>query len=285
MKLPIKSFLIATFSVLFCLATAWMYLKSKANTQLPPRPVRTTFFESSEKFMVVRVATEMSPDEIKKLSPETVVWVDTQVSKDGEVIVLAQHELTNPNYNPTSSDRTPDVQLAKLPVRYMNWTDVEKIQPTAKRLEQLFDDQHARRWVINVVDYSPGFDQIFSDFISKKNAGERIILQSEQDGPLSDLRKLQPMWLYGTSRAQIVQTLWLTTLGLEALAPLKGDVLITQLHASRINQNAVLATPDLIVEAKRRSMKVLIGPALRDEFEEIRKLGVDGVITPESQQF
>jgi glycerophosphoryl diester phosphodiesterase len=120
---------------------------------------------------------------------------------------------------------------------------------------------------------------VFSELITKLKAEDRIIFHSEQDGPLSDLRKLQPMWLYGTSRAQVVQTLFLSTIGLEGNAPLKGDVLITRYRADESNQGAALFTEKLFAEAKRRSMKVLVGPVSKSEADELIQLGVDGIIT------
>lgn len=285
MKSALRSFTIATVLVLMGFGFTWLYLKSKSANQIPKQPLATTFFDGTDKFLVFAQIANLSADDLKALNPKVQYWVDTQITRDAKAVILTERELPNPNYNPQSTDRTPETQMKSLSVRYLNWADVQKSKPEARLLEELLLENPTKRFVINVVDYSPGADVALSDLISKLKFDERIILQSEQEGLLADLRKLEPMWLYGTSRAQIVQTLWLITIGLEGVSPLKGDVLITSYRAGEINQKALLLTPDLLTEARRRSMKVLVGPVTKLEADELLQLGVDGVITTQPQEF
>lgn len=285
MKSALRSLAIATLIVLMCVSLAWLYLKSKATTEAPKKPVTTAFFDGADKVILFARITDLPATELKSLNPKFGYWIDTQITKDGKSVVVAERELPNPNYNPASPNRSVETQLKNLSIRYLNWTDVLKSKPEARLLEDLINFDSTRRFILNVVDYAPGADVILSEFVSKLKADDRIILHCEQDGLLSDLRKIEPMWLYGTSRAQVVQTLWLTTLGLEGISPLKGDVLITQYRAGETNQKALLLTPELISEAHRRSMKVLVGPVTKLEADELLELGVDGVITTEPQEF
>lgn len=285
MKSALRSLAIATLVVLMCLGVAWLYLKSKAASQAPKQPVTTTYFDGADKVMLFARITDLSSTDLKSLNPKFGYWVDTQITKDGKTVVVAERELPNPNYNPESAVRSVETQLKNLSIRYLNWTDVLKSKPEARLLEDLINADSTRRFIISVVDYAPGADVILSELISKLKADERIILHCEQDGLLSDLRKIEPMWVYGTSRAQVVQTLWLSTIGLQGISPLKGDVLITQYRAGETNQKALLLTPELLAEARRRSMKVLVGPVTKLESDELLELGVDGVITTEPQEF
>jgi hypothetical protein len=278
MKTAIKYFLISTFLVLLGLGMAWIYLRSKGDTNPLPSPLESQFFKDQSDFIIVQDVTSRSFEEISVLPNSQILWVDVQVTRDQKVVITKAREIRNPNFNPQSPDRSPDIKLEKLPVRYLNWSDLEKASEKTILLEKLLQSLPSHRWIVNVVDYTPNGDKVFSDLISSTQADEKIIFQSEQNGPLTDLRKLEPMWLYGTSRAQIVQTIWLATIGLQKLAPLKGDVLITPLHAGAENQHASLVNEDVIAEARRRSMKVLIGPVSSEHLENVKKFNVDGAI-------
>lgn len=268
------------------LGLTWLYLKSKAANQTPTKPLPTSFFANQDqKLLIFARITDLAADELRSLNPNFGYWVDTQVTRDEKVVVLSGREIINPNYNPESADRSPETKLKTLSVRYLNWSDVQKSRPEARLLEEILTENASQRFIINIAEYSPGSDKILSELISNLKADERIILHSEQGGPLTDLRKLKPMWLYGTSRAQVVQTLWLITLGLEGIAPLKGDVLITPYRAGETNQKTLLLTPELVAEARRRSMKVLVGPVTKSEAQEAIQLGVDGIITTEPKEF
>lgn len=285
MKSALQSLALVTVGVLVCVGIAWLYMKSKASNQAPHKPLPNSFFTDSAAPLSIVSVSNLSPEALLKLAPEVVIWADIQITKDGKVVVLTPKELENPNFNLASPDRSPETKMKTLGVRYLTLIDVQKVKPETRLLVDLLKEQTARRFVLNVVDYAPGADTVFSNAVSEAKADQRIIFHSEHEGPLSDLRKLEPMWLFGTSRAQVVQTLFLTTLGLEGMAPLKGDVLITQLHAEGRNQNSLLLTPELLAEARRRSMKVLVGPVHKSEAEEARKLGVDGVISSDASEF
>lgn len=278
MNSALRSFLFATIAILLCLGLAWMFLKSRAVTEGPSKPFTNSFFKADEKFITVVDATDLDQKSVEKLPTTTIVWVDVQVTRDKNVVVSSKHDFANPNFNENEKNKTPETGLKSLTARYLNWFDLQKANPDVRLFNDFLSNKD-RRFVINVVDYAPGADVVLSDFVTNLKLDERIILQSELDGMLSDLRKLKPMWLYGTSRAQIVQTLWLAGLGLQELSPLKGDVLISPLYTQDTNQKTLLITPDLVNEAHRRSMKVLIGPASQDEVSEIKKLNVDGVVT------
>lgn len=284
MTSAIRSFLVTSVLVLFCCFIAWFYLKSRTITETPHKPLSTHYFDGLPEFLTALDVTNLKPSKIRDLSPKIIFWIDAQVTSDKKVVVSDDHELPNPNYNASSTDLSPDVKLKQIQIRHLSWADVHRSQPSTRLAEDVFTSDPKRKFIVNVFDYPENADVVFSDLISNLHVDDRIIFYSEEEGPLSDLRKIKPMWLYGTSRAQVVQALWLKSLGLIGLAPLKGDVMISPLTATDGNQTATLVNSDLVAEAHRRSMKVLIGPAPHDEIAHIQSLKADGAIIKDFDQ-
>ncbi len=162
MKSAVRNLIVVTVIVLICCGIAWLYVKSKASSQQLRKPLPTSFFNSSDKFLVFVPVSRLSNADLKSLNPKVGFWIDSQVTKDEKVVVVSERELPNPNYNPDSPDRSPETKLKNLSVRYLNWSDVQKLKPEARLLDDLINADSSRRLIINAVEYSPGTDTVVS---------------------------------------------------------------------------------------------------------------------------
>lgn len=251
MKSAFKSFFVVTISVFICLVFGWNYLRhygySKTLQYPPPHPFLT---EAPPKPWVIAYQGDLSKgpknslvalDAAAALGPEVILWIDLMPTLQGEIWLNS------------NSDDGSQIQLGELLERY----------PT-------------RKMILNIQNYTPGLDKTLAVIINQKRAGNRILIQSDEDGLLRDLREQNPAWLFGTSQAQVTLLKMLSSLGLESLTPFKGDVYITPSHF----RNTLLINNPMINEVHRRKMNFIAGPVnKKEEVLDLIDRGVDGIMT------
>jgi glycerophosphoryl diester phosphodiesterase len=293
MKDALKSFALVTFAVLFCLLLVWFYLRTNARA-VAPKPAHdhpfVTGHPADGSIWLIADAggaaerpanTFIAFDFAASLDPNLILWADVRPTRDGVLVLMREQELASTTNGKGWVGYTDYKDLENLDAAY-NWKDSSgafayrgqgaKI-PTLKELLARYPE---RRFILNFRDYKPGLDTKIADAIDEAKAGNRVLIQSEQNGLLKDLREKKPEWLFGTSYAQITQLMLLLPLGLEAYAPIKGDVFVSEIARS----GRTLVSDDVIQEMHRRHIKVIVGPVNNtDEALKLRDQGVDGLIT------
>lgn len=247
MNPSLRSLLFTTFITLFGLSAAWIYLYQKGLAK-PITPLQHKFFTPAipdgQRLLIAHGGdpTVAPANSLAALSaaatidPRIVLWADVEMSADGQIVLSPGKELLG------------------------------------DALEQI----PQQRFVLNVLNYRPGLDTALSKVIENANASERILIQSETDGLLKDLRTLHPMWLFGSSRAQLTQLRMLLTIGLGPITPLRADVYVSVNFRDR----PPLMDESLITEIHRRRMKAIVGPAAnRATRDRWIALGIDGLIS------
>ena len=262
------------------LGSAWIYLRQKGYTE-PISPVRSPFFDKfgNEEFFVIAYGGNSKSlpansvaafEAAASLHPKLILWVDVVMTSDEQVIASTERAITTEKGSTLVSMQ----KLGDLPAL----ANGEK-HPLLKTLLEKFP---SHRFIINVRDYRPGLDGKLASVVESVAADERVLLQSDQDGILRDMRSLRPQWIFGTSQAQITQLLMLVPFGLESVAPLKGDVYISE--ATR--GESTLINEAVVSELHRRGRKVFAGPiSPKDNVHELQKLGVDGIISGDPEAF
>lgn len=292
MKNALKSFFGITVLVLIGSCLTWFYLKGRALSQAIQPPPSHPFLTRQPTHLPFWIAYQGSSadlppntfaafDAAAAIDPHLILWVDVRFTKDGTLVAFSEQDLASTT-NGTGW------------VSYTGIGEVETLDAGAKfrsaagdfpfrgkglripKLKDVLERYPGRRLVLNFRDYRPGIDDRIITLIDEAKAGDRVLIQSEQDGILKDLREKRPLWLFGTSQARVTQLRMLTALGLEAMAPLKGDVYVSEV---RRGGNELL-DDSVITEIHRRRMKILVGPVDdRAEAEALLARGVDGIIT------
>jgi glycerophosphoryl diester phosphodiesterase len=288
MKSVLQSLLIVSLILVFVVLLSLLYLKIQdSSTQF--HPLESPFFSASEKplhskFKIFRVAsppidpkdlfnepqTRQAFDPVETLDPQTIVWVDVQFTKDHIVVAKRIKEFRMPRLQ--NEPPGPPVVWT----RYLDLAKIQQIAPQTLTLQNLFDRFPQRRWILNIVDYSPDADLAITKEVNDGKAGDRVVITSEQDRSLADIRKIQPMWLYGSSRAQITQLLFMNTLHLDALANIRADLYITALKFGERS----LVDADVVSVIHRRGLRIFVGPVESEaELESLKSIGPDGLIS------
>lgn len=271
----VRILVLVTFALIIGLGGTWLYLRNKGLSD-PISPVRHTFFSRGERvYLIADPALNSDPialpalEQAAKIHPMMILWIDVQLTNDDQLVVLKLRDLVVPEKGSRLvglSDFSELQQIVGQPV--LKLVDVLKAFPT-------------NRFVLNIRDYRPGLDGKLAQTIDELQAGDRVLIQSDQDGILRDLRALRPTWLFGTSQAQITQLLMLLPFGLESVAPMKGDVYVSTSSRGRPNP----LTKAVGLEMRRRGRVIFVGPVENIvEARQLRALGADGFISanPES---
>lgn len=152
------------------------------------------------------------------------------------------------------------------------WTDAELAQrgsPLNEVLGRLAD----RRLILNILSNAENIDLQISDLIGKSGEG-RILIQSDYDVVMSSIKRLQPLWLFGSSQADRVRFRSFQSMWILPATPFKGDVYIGPFQQKNVN----ILSPEVAAEVKRRGKRLIAGPlATKEEIDLALGLGADGV--------
>ncbi len=272
---------------------AWFHLREKGRSQHVQPPLHHAFFASrpKETFTIIamggdaRFAPKNSLESVGQaagIHPNIVIWIDVQATSDAEVVLFGDKTLPTANdVKHVGLSSYEELSQINIGADFTLPSGVKPYQNQPIRIPKLTDAlKHApgHRFILNVVEYRPGFDVALAKAINDAKAGDRVLIQSDLDGVLKDMRTLQAMWLYGTSRAQGTQLKLLLTLGLGGLAPIKGDTYISVAREER----GEIVSEDIVGEIHRRGLRAFVGPVdTKAKLEDMRAMGVDGIVTRE----
>ena len=254
MSTAIRNFLMVTVGLLFFTVTVWVILRLSAQSQPIAPPLKHAFLNGLPKNIVAYhpagSGSELERlEQAAKISEDVIVWIDTRAKRDGTMVVA----------------RSDD--------------EAEK---SATLLEDALKKFPRNRLIVNFRGNREGMIQAVAKSLDDAHAGDRTLIQSPEDGFLKSLREGKPEWLYGTSAAALTKFVMLSSVGLESLAPLKGDVIVIEANAKEHTLERM--SESLINEAHRRSMKIYAGPAASNEQALAMWNGnIDGILTEHPQ--
>lgn len=203
-------------------------------------------------------------DRLSEKFPEVVIWIDIHQSKD-DVFVL--HDSDYLGGKAANETKVGDHIWLK--------TFEELSALGLKGLSQTLDRYPNTHFALNVLSNKEKVDEKLSLLLKEKNAENRVILVSPFDIILKSTRTQSPLLMFGSGPAEQTILLMLSTLGLEALAPMKGDLFIST--DPRVTKHI---SQDLIKEIHRRKKLAISGMVhTPQQREEMKQLGFDGVLT------
>ncbi len=181
------------------------------------------------------------------LPADVVIWLDVRIRLDGTLVAAGD-------------DR--DIP------------DAPELKDVVAKLAQ----QNSRRLIINLRGNRAGAHEALAKIIEDTKVGDRVLIQSPEDGFLKDIREARPLWLYGTSLPQVTRMILFSSMGLVSLAQLRGDVLVIEASPKEHLLNRI--TDDMIAEAHRRKLKIYAGPVTSTEQAlQLWSRGIDSVFT------
>ena len=234
------------------------------------------FLEPAKPWQVVRVFDLIEAEVLVKKKKDVIFWLDLAKTQDDKFLVIdsarpidLSPELMKTTYH---GDKTYFYDLSVLRIAY----DKEFL------LENFLERFPTTRMILNVRDNAVAIHTSLANLINLHKASSRVLFQSDTEIVLKTIKGLQPLWLFGTSRSDIMRLLNFNSIGLIPTCPFVGDVFITPL---KIRHRSVINI-DVLAEVIRRKKTVFLGP-LENEAEVLDAHGLkpDGFIYANSQLF
>ena len=294
---------LVTFAALLCALIAW-FLVRRNGLQRPLLEASTHPFlkdlkigsggvsgSVSGRANIYRIAyrgikefpenTLLGFDEAVAVNADAVLWADVRPSADNELFLYRDIELSKLTEGHGWIGYTPASEIRKLNAGF-KYKDKDGANPFLQKkvsiptLAEFLSRYPKRRLILNFCDNRPGLQEKIIDVVDRFHAGDRVLIQSDQEGLLKDLREKKPEWLFGSSLIRSTQLRMLASVGLASVAPLKGDVYVTEVQVSGNN----MLTEPMLKELLRRKLVVFAGPV--NDQPQARKLiqsGVSGLMT------
>lgn len=222
-------------------------------------------------YVAVRVDNAEEAQSARALLSNVIFWLDLRLTADGEFLIL------NPEVVPQAltlealgADKWKGPHL----YRYSE-AELRLVFPQAVRLKDFLAAFPEQRAILNVIDNTDDVHTKLIELVGPFKPDERFLFQSDTDIILKSLKEKKPLWLYGSSRSDLMKILTFESIGLEAASPFRGDVFISPLRI--MGREAF--NEGVLREIRRRHKDIFIGPLFSaDEFEKAQHLMPEGFV-------
>jgi glycerophosphoryl diester phosphodiesterase len=290
----VRNFIGISVFVLIGVGTTWIYLRGHALSQgAKPQfdhPVLAKLSGGKPRAIAYQGSslefpgnTMLAFEKAAAVDPDLIFWIDVRPSMDGTLIAFEGRDLSQSTDLKGWTAYTHDSEIEKADAGYKFTLDHGKTFPFRGQglkiptLEAVLKAFPTHSFILNFRDYKEGMDHRIIQMIDELGAGNRILITSEEDGILRDLRVQKPSWVFGTSQAQGTRLLMFSSIGLEAAIPLRGDIFVSLATDA---PKRIHIDETILNEVHRRGLKAIAGPF--DDFPSVSKdpavSHVDGVL-------
>lgn len=219
----------------------------------------------------VKVQTLEDAKAAKALLSSVIYWLDVRLTADGQFLIL-DPEVVRTGLTPEALG----AEKWKGPNFYRySENELRLIFPATLRLKDFLSDFPDQRMILNVIDNTESVHTKLIELVEPFKADRRFLFQSDTDIILKSLKDQKPLWLYGSSRSDLMKILTFESIGMEAASPFRGDVFISPFLI--MNRDAF--NEGVLREIHRRHKDIFIGPLVSaNEFEKARALNPEGFI-------
>lgn len=234
------------------------------------------FLEPAKPWAAVRVFDLKTAETMVQKKKDVIFWLDLVKTQDHQFLVV------NPDRR---IDLTPELMKEAYHGNKTYFYDLQvlrKVYDQELSLNEFLEKFPTTRMILNIRDNAMAVHTTLADLINKENASPRVLIQSDIELVLKTIKELQPLWLYGTSRSDIMRLLNFESIGLLPTCSFVGDVFIAPF---KIHRRAAFNV-GVLEEARRRKKTIFLGP-LENEAEvlDAHSLNPDGFIYANSELF
>lgn len=236
------------------------------------------FFSGPTPMIIVKTDTLPGAQEILKLRPDAVIWLDVRFSREKVPFVLPasrDKEFLEMKHQEQEKNPTTPIMIGSKLSEYP-WEQINEFYKTTPALKEFYEQLPQTRFVLNIVDNVADAHTALVDAISNLKPNERTLIQSEALIIMTSIKDLKPEWVYGTSTPDLMRLLTFDSLYVLPSTQFKGDVFIapfTLLKRPAFNS-------DIIEEMRRRNKRIFLGPIQNEaQLAEASRYKADGYIT------
>lgn len=157
-------------------------------------------------------------------------------------------------------------------------------------LALVFEAVPDAKLLLDIHTSDPKVVKVFIDLIDSNFALGDFIIASEYDHIIRELRKRKPNWRYAVPTKEAKRMLYSSFLGLDALFPIRSDILMLPKQYGKIN----VLRPSVIRHAQKRGKEIwawmyegekVTTVTTYEEMAQLKELGVSGIFTAFPEKF
>lgn len=216
------------------------------------------------------------------------IEMDVQLTKDNELVLFHDYDLERITGQKGRIDELDYGSLEKLNAAYNYKEDGRLIYRDfplkIPKLETVFKQFKYAKLLLDIHTNKPEVVDIIIELIERYHMSSEVILVSEYDTIVKDLKAKRPKWVYGVPATQAKRMVYSSFVYMDNYFPIQEDILMLPKKKGIIP----VLTKRVVNHAKNRGKKLwawmLEGPVVktinsRKELNEMRALGADGVFT------
>ncbi|MEK2689578.1 hypothetical protein [Bdellovibrio sp. GT3] len=243
---------------------------------------KSPFFDGQTPYVSVKTHTLAKMAEAVDARPDVIIWADVRVSKDRVPFILPpQRDIEFLNAKLAEQEANPTIKIMQgNKISDYSWEQINEFYKSTPALKELYEKFPKTRFILNVVDNVAEVDAIVSEALQGLNSEHRTLAQSDTNLILSAIKSLQPTWLYGTGRPDLMRLMSFDALWVLPSTQFKGDVFVAPfkiLGRPAFNDN-------VIAEMRRRHKKIFLIVENEEEFKRAKAYNADGYISTDITQ-
>lgn len=225
------------------------------------------FFEGAPSpLIIVKVNTEKALQEAAQQKSDVAFWLDVETTNDQKIIVFA-HDIQ-------AKEMSIQTFRGPKPLAYP-FQQLHRMRPEVRELKRILAQFPTQKFVLNILDNVTGIHTGLSENLKGLSPEKRILIQSNYNVILTSLKEIEPFWLYGCSKADLMRFLTFESMWVLPATPFKGDVYIAPFFL--VGRPAFHEST--LEEVRRRNKKIILGAVLdKKEFDDALRLKADGII-------
>lgn len=237
-----------------------------------------SFFSGSTPLIIVKADTLEKANEVLKLRPDAVLWLDVRLSREKVPFILPvsrDREFLDSKRQEQEKSPTTPIMLSNKLAEYP-WEQIKEFYKTPPFLKDYYAKFPQTRFILNIIDNVSEVHHVVVDAIKDYLPKERTLVQSDALIIMTSVKDLKPEWVYGTSVPDIVRLLTFDSMWVLPSTQFKGDVFISPFKV----RNRSAFNDDIISEMQRRKKRIFLGPIQNEsDFAVASRHNVDGYIT------
>ncbi|WP_413585994.1 hypothetical protein [Bdellovibrio sp. HCB274] len=238
---------------------------------------KSPFFDGQTPYVSVKTHTLAKMAEAIDARPDVIIWADVRISKNRVPFILPPSrdvEFLNAKLEEQKANPTAQIMQGNKLSDYP-WEQINEFYKSTPALKELYEKFPNTRFILNVVDNVTDVDAIVSEALQGLKSEHRTLAQSDTNLIIYAIKSLQPTWLFGTGRPDLMRLLSFDSLWVLPSTQFKGDVFIAPFK--------ILGRPafngNVLAEMRRRHKKIFLIVENEEEFKRAMDYQADGFIS------
>ncbi|WP_255490139.1 hypothetical protein [Bdellovibrio sp. KM01] len=243
---------------------------------------KTPYLEGQTPYVAVKAHTLAKMAEAIDARPDVIIWADVRISNNRVPFILPpSRDVEFLNAKMAEQEANPKAQImlgSKL--SNFSWEQINEFYKSTPALKELYEKFPKTRFILNVVDNVTDVDSLVANAVQDYNSNDRTLIQSDANVITNAIKSLQPTWLYGTSKPDLMRLMSFDSLWVLPSTQFKGDVFIAPFKI----QNRPAFNDNVLAEMRRRKKKIFLVVENEEEFKKAVEIKADGYVANDINQ-